>query len=129
MRAKVVDASALGAVIFGEPEGTSIVRRLAGNRLVAPELIFFEVASICLKKLRRYPESRKSILQAFGLTKRLVMDTVEVEYQEVVVLAEKFELTAYDASYLWLARVLGVELVTLDKELEKVWRDEEQQTS
>lgn len=28
-------------------------------------------------------------------------------------------LTAYDASYLWLARQLGVELVTLDRQLAK----------
>jgi len=28
-------------------------------------------------------------------------------------------LTAYDASYLWVARQIGAELVTLDKELNR----------
>jgi predicted nucleic acid-binding protein len=32
-------------------------------------------------------------------------------------LAEATGLTAYDASYLWLARTLNAELVTLDRKL------------
>ncbi len=32
-------------------------------------------------------------------------------------LATETGLTAYDASYLWLARQLGAELVTLDQQL------------
>jgi predicted nucleic acid-binding protein len=38
-----------------------------------------------------------------------------------VLLAEHNELTAYDASYLWLARRLEAELVTLDQGLEDAW--------
>ena len=121
MLVKVVDASAVGAVIFGEPEGPTVVRQLAGNRLVAPELIFFELASICVKKLRRYPDSREQILRAFAMLKRLAMESVEVEYPEVVLVAERYGVSAYDASYLWLARRLGVGLVTLDRKLEKAW--------
>jgi predicted nucleic acid-binding protein len=33
-------------------------------------------------------------------------------------LAERIGLTTYDASYLWLARRTGAELVTLDRRLE-----------
>ena len=121
MLVKVVDASAVGAVIFGEPEGPNVVRQLAGNRLLAPELIFFELASICVKKLRRYPEYRRAILDAFTMLKRLAMETVEVDYPDVVLVAERYGLSAYDASYLWLARRLGAELVTLDGKLGKIW--------
>ena len=37
----------------------------------------------------------------------------------VVELALETGLTAYDASYLWLARQFGADLVTLDKALDK----------
>ncbi len=33
-------------------------------------------------------------------------------------------LTACDAAYLWLADSLRAELVTLDRKLERAWRDE-----
>jgi predicted nucleic acid-binding protein len=35
----------------------------------------------------------------------------------MIVLAERTKLSLYDASYLWLARTLGAELVTLDENL------------
>ena len=125
MLVKVVDASAIGSVIFGEPEGPSVVRRLAGMRLVAPELIFFELASICVKKLKIYPEFRQQLLDAFVILNRLAMEPVEVEYVEVVLIAERYGVSAYDASYLWLARRLGAELITLDRRLEKAWQESE----
>jgi len=52
------------------------------------------------------------------MLKRLSIDFVEMDFTEVVLLAERYGLTAYDASYLWLARQLA-ELVTLDQDLEK----------
>jgi predicted nucleic acid-binding protein len=46
---------------------------------------------------------------------------VEVDHGEVLGVAERSGLTAYDASYLWLARMMNCELVTLDTRLEAVW--------
>ena len=47
------------------------------------------------------------------------IETTQVDFNETVGLAERCGLSLYDASYLWLARHLGVELVTLDKKLER----------
>ena len=117
MLVKVVDASSIGALLFGESEGQKVAGLLSGHRLVAPELLFFEVASICLKKLKRYPDQRRSILEAFKMLGRLTIEKVDVDHAEAVLLAESKGLTAYDASYLWLAMRLDAELVTLDQRL------------
>jgi predicted nucleic acid-binding protein len=117
MAAKVVDASALGALLFGEPEGVAISGRLGDASLVAPALLHFEVANLCLKKMRRYPEQRDALVTAFGLLEQMEVGIAEVDHGEVLGLAERIGLTAYDASYLWLARRTGAELVTLDRRL------------
>lgn len=39
---------------------------------------------------------------------------MDVLHDEVILLAEETGLTAYDAAYLWLARALDAELVSLD---------------
>jgi predicted nucleic acid-binding protein len=41
------------------------------------------------------------------------------DHAQVLTLAERAGLTTYDASYLWLARVPGAALVTLDPRLAK----------
>jgi predicted nucleic acid-binding protein len=114
---KVVDASALAAVIFDEPEAEDIARRLRGAVLVAPPLLMFEIANVSLMKLRRNPDQRAGILQAFELRGGLTFTMAEVDHADVLLLAEETGLTAYDASYLWLARQLNAELVTLDRAL------------
>ena len=117
MAVKVIDASALAAIVFAEPEAQDLADRLRGYTLAAPELLPFEVASVCLKKLRRYPQQRSRLLAAYRLMGRMEIDRTEVDLNEVIPLAEQKRLTVYDAAYLWLARELDAEIVTLDKKL------------
>jgi predicted nucleic acid-binding protein len=114
---KVVDASALAALLFAEPEAEAIAGRLEGARLAAPALLDFELANVCLTKIRRQPTQREALHAAFRLAHRLRIETVAVDHAAVLDLAEATGLTAYDASYLWLARALGAELITLDGKL------------
>ena len=115
---KIVDASALAAIVFGEPGAEIIAERLTGARLAAPSLLGYELANVCLTKIRRQPSLREALREAFRLAHRLNVETVAVDSQAMLDLAEATGLTAYDASYLWLARSLGGELVTLDRKLQ-----------
>ncbi len=67
MRIKVVDASALAAILFGEPEAEAIAKTLVDARLVAPTLLTFELANVCVIKARRNPEQRAELAAAFRL--------------------------------------------------------------
>jgi uncharacterized protein with PIN domain len=80
MSVKVVDASALGAIIFAEPEAEGVVRELSDNRLVAPSLIQYELASICLKKIHRYPSKANQLITAFEMAARLSIETFPVNH-------------------------------------------------
>ena len=117
MADKVVDASALAALLFGEPEADSIAEQLNGDRLLAPVLLEFELANVCLMKARRHADRRTALFAAFQLRHRLAVELVNVDHDAVVALAASSGLTAYDVSYLWLARHRGAGLVTLDKQL------------
>lgn len=119
---KVVDASALAALLFGEPEAEAMAERLDGARLVAPGLLAFELANVCLVKTRRHSDQRQALFAGLGLGSRLGVEEIAVDHAGVVELALETSLTAYDASYLWLARHLGAELVTLDRALDAAAR-------
>ncbi len=120
MTIKIVDASALGALVFGEPEAKAVAENLEDATLAAPSLLWFEMASICRKKTVAHPEMRQRLLAAFGRARRLPIRISEVGHEKMLALAEETGLTIYDASYLWLTLTLHGELVTLDKELKKV---------
>src|SRR2546423_15280143 len=114
---KVVDASALAALIFGEPDAQIVEARLAGYRLVAPTLLPFEMSSVCLKKLRSNPAERDAILARFAKLPTFPVELYPVDPAATVEAAELLSLSVYDASYLLLARQMQAELVTLDAEL------------
>ncbi|CAA6604248.1 Ribonuclease VapC [Rhodospirillaceae bacterium LM-1] len=121
MAVKVVDASALAAILFGEPDGEAAAMRFAEAELVAPALLHFELANVCLMKMRRHPQERDKLVAAFGLLARMEIRAVAIDHAEALELGERTGLTAYDASYLWLARQLNADLVTLDRKLDAAW--------
>jgi len=119
MPVRVVDASALGALVFNESKAEEIANALSMGTIAAPALIWFELASVALRKMVIHPKQKDQILNAFQLGRHLAIEVVEVDHSKVIELAGKTGLTSYDANYLWLALHLGGELVTLDKKLMK----------
>jgi predicted nucleic acid-binding protein len=117
MAASVADASALGAVAFGEPEAAEVAGRLAGEELYAPSLVAYELASVARKKVLAHPGQREAIGWALEQVLALDVRRVDVDQPAVLELALEAGLTTCDAAYLWLARQLGASLVTLDAEL------------
>ena len=123
MPIKVVDASALGALAFGEPEAGIVADLLESATLVAPSLLWFEMASICRKKIASHPEIRHLLITAFSRARRLPIRITVVNHEEIVSLAEKTGLTTYDATYLWVSTALHGELVTLGRKLKNAAAD------
>jgi predicted nucleic acid-binding protein len=117
MSVKVVDASALAAVLLVEPQAGRTERRLAGHDLAAPALIDYEVGNVCWKRARDDPGKADFYAQAMRELTTLDLARYSVDPMAVWQLAGEKRLTFYDASYLWLAQALDAELVTLDKAL------------
>lgn len=90
---------------------------MKGARLAAPSLLGNELANMRLVKIRRAPSREERLRAAYGMAHRLRVETVAVDYIGILELAEAAGLTAYDASYLWVAHSMGAELVTLDRKL------------
>ena len=85
--AKVIDASAICALLFGEPEAEEIAGRIAGARLLSPTLLDFELANVCWKKCRRDPQRQAAHLAAYRLRDRLAIETLSVDHAEALTLA------------------------------------------
>ena len=76
-----------------------------------------ELGHVCLKKMRRSPDSAARLMIAYGARDMLGIVLHEVDHDAVLHLAATSALSFDDSCYLWLSRRLGVELITLDKKL------------
>jgi len=118
-RSVVVDASALAAIIFGEDGAEAVMARLEGAALNVPALLKFEVTHAAVKKARQNPRLAPEIFQRLdsALDPRRGLRWHDVNATDVAIIARDTGLSAYDASYLWLAGWLEADLVTLDQRL------------
>ena len=120
MSVTVVDASAIAAVLFNEPEGAPIVAG-AGDALLAPGLLQYEMASICATKLLRAPARARLTLSRYRMFASLDIEFADPDWDTLPRLARQWGLSAYDAAYLQLALKHKAPLITLDARLASVY--------
>lgn len=111
----VVDCSALAGILFQEHWADVAAQQLLAKRLHAPHLLPVELASVALKKHKQ----GFSAIAADGLAQLANLDLTlhPINAEAVLSLAVQYQLTAYDAAYLWLAAELTCPLVTFDQQL------------
>ena len=117
MADKVIDASALAAIAFAEPGAEAVIDAIDGHRLHAPTLLAFELMSVVWKRAKKQPAATALFLEALDELDGLDLRFRGIDREGVIRLGLATGLTAYDASYLWLSRTLGMPLVTLDRKL------------
>ena len=119
--AVVVDSSVMCAFLFDEPERVDAMAQMSGKSLWAPRLLNYEVLSVAIKKLRKgAPRARLQV--ALSDFKRQAIDIADPLLEEQFALAQRYDLSAYDAAYLWLAAELHAPLLTFDKQLAQAAR-------
>jgi predicted nucleic acid-binding protein len=111
----VVDCSVIAGLIFQEHWQAKAQARIADRSLHAPHLLDSEIAQVALKKHR----NGATELVAAGLAEYsdMIIMIHPVKAAESFELATQYNLSAYDAAYLWLAATLKAPLATFDAKL------------
>lgn len=111
----VVDCSVIAGLIFQEHWQAEAQARIADRSLHAPHLLDSEIAHVALKKHR----GGATELVAAGLAEYsdMIIMTHPVNAADSFDLALRYNLSGYDAAYLWLAAKLKAPLATFDQKL------------
>jgi len=89
-------------------------RRIQGLALHAPDLLQAEMANVAAKKLRR---GEPHVADGLAQMAAMQIDLHRIDIQGVVALAVRYQLSVYDAAYLWSAAELKAPLATFDEKL------------
>ena len=120
----VLDSSATLAWIYSD-ETTDPIRRLfdavADDGAVVPALWRLEIANsltVAARRGRIDANFRRAVLSDLALLDITTDDHTDVHaWGETLSVADRFQLTVYDAAYLELAQRRNLPLATLDREL------------
>ena len=121
----VLDASVAAKLFFIEEHSDLAAAALrVAERLIAPELLFLEIASIAAKHSRRGFASSAQGMQAVRSIVNLLDETVPLLglAPRAFALAETHGCSVYDGAYLALAEERNVRLLTADMKLVRLAR-------
>lgn len=119
----IVDASVILMAFFpdevGQVHAQTLLRAhaLGTIELRSPALLAYEVTNAVLQAVRRQGitlETAQEILAAF---EALMISVEPVSPAEVLVMAHRFDRSAYDSAYLALAETLDTRFITGDRRL------------
>lgn len=105
----------IATLLFQEDQRDVAERRLVDRELHAPELLDYEFANVAMNKFRSKQGHLVSI--ALALFDEYPIDLHSIDVAATVNLAQRYNLSAYDAAYLWLAAELKAPLATFDAKL------------
>lgn len=123
---RVLDASAFAAAIFPETFTAAARARLSeGGPLIAPDLIFSELAHVGAKKVRRRQCSVDTVARGLSALRRRLseIEPTAALAERAVQLADLHGVSGYDGIYVALAEARDAPLLTADlKLIEKLRR-------
>ncbi len=124
----IVDASIAGTWLLPDEENpfaAEALSRLADDDALAPELLQHEIRSILLSAEQRGRIDGDLVHTALARFRALPLRLLtRSDDAEVVRVARRYQLSAYDAAYLALALLENAPLATLDRKLAAAARSE-----
>ncbi len=121
----VVDASFILASLFPDelsPESDTVIGKYLDNEIGLISSSIFELE--VLNGLRAAQLSKRIELDlCLALAQRFLKLSIrceEVDLYETLKLAQRGNVTVYDASYIWLAKSKGVPLLTIDRLMKRL---------
>lgn len=113
----VIDTSALVAVIVGKPERTKIVELTAGNSLIGPGSIPWEIGNAFSAMFKQDRLSLDEAQKGLSIFESIPLRYVEPDFFNSLSLSKKINMHAYDAYFLDCAIRYKSPLLTLDRKL------------
>jgi len=119
----VIDTSALIAVIVGEPVRNEIIEFTAGNTLIGPGSIPWEIGNAFSAMFKQDRLTLDEAQKGLAIFDSIPLRYVEPDFVNALKLSKNSNIYAYDAYFLDCALRYKAPLLTLDRKLKTAARN------
>jgi predicted nucleic acid-binding protein len=120
----VIDTSIVIAVITNEKNKKKIIELTTGANLFAPASLHWEIGNAFSAMFKRNKLNLKQAKIALRYYSEIPIRFSDIELENVLDIAIKYNIYAYDAYFVIAAKELNTPLLSLDKNLIEVARSE-----
>ncbi len=113
----IVDTSVIISVITNEAHKTKLIKASKGEKLIAPASLHWEIANAFSAMFRRNRISLKQAKEAIDYYSQIKIRFVEIDLNKALDIAFKYNIYAYDAYFIVAAKQYKSKLLSLDKGL------------
>ena len=113
----VIDTSALIAVIVNEPERNKIIKLTAGNTLVGPGSIPWEIGNAFSAMFKRKRVSLDEAQKGLLIFETIPLRYIKPNFVNAITISKQTNMYAYDAYFIDCAIRQKSPLLTLDRKL------------
>jgi len=113
----VIDTSALISVIAGEPERKRIIELTAGNALIGPGSISWEIGNAFSAMFKQKRLTLAEAEKGLSIFKGIPIRYIDPDFVKALKLSKQANICAYDAYFLDCAVRHKAPLLTLDRKL------------
>jgi len=115
----IVDTSVIISVITNEIHKKKIIKLTKGEELIAPVSLHWEIANAFSAMFKRGVISLEQAKEAIKYYSQIKLRLVEVDLDKTLEIAFKYNIYAYDAYFIVCAKQFKSKLISLDKGL--IW--------
>jgi len=116
----LVDASVIMPVLIDEPEKNNIIVAVKDCELMAPIIMPYEIGNALSNLKKRQTLNHRQIISVYNEYLKIPLRLLDVNIENALLIACKYNIYAYDAYYLELASRLNLPLLTLDNPMKKI---------
>ncbi len=118
----VADTNIFLAAALNEPEKSAIVDATRDADISAPEILPYEIGNALSAMVKRQKIEAAQVEEVRAVTQGIPVRLLAVDITEALRVALQFDIYAYDAYFLTVARTLACPLITLDVRMQQVAR-------
>lgn len=110
----VADASMFLAVVLDEADRKWIIEKTSGLTLIAPEILFYEIANALSAMKKKGRLTGREVQRAFNISQGIPVRLVPIRISDALRVAVNFNIYAYDAFYMQCCLEAKLPLISLD---------------